>query len=140
VIFPAGGISTALSPFGPVGDLEWKLSAAKLIHQTKATVVPIFVHGQNSRLFHLVSQFSLSLRLSLIIHELNKQIARTVRMSIGDPIAYEQLSGHKSRYALTNYLRQVTYALGGIVDPGVASLERKPNFEKHLAKIKDWQY
>ena len=140
IIFPGGGISTALSPFGPIGDLEWKISAAKLIHQTKATVVPIFFHGQNSRLFHLVSQFSLSLRLSLIIHEVTQKMAKPMQISIGDPIPYEQLATLKSRQALTNHLRQLTYALGGVVDPGAASLEHQKKLEKQFEKIKALQY
>ncbi|MFN8440194.1 MAG: lysophospholipid acyltransferase family protein [Caldilineaceae bacterium] len=136
IIFPGGGISTALTPFGPVGDLEWKLSAAKLIHQTKATVIPIFFHGQNSHLFHLVSFFSLSLRLSLIMHELNKMMSQTLRISIGDPIPYEQLAAHKSRKALTDHLRKMIYTLGDTPDPGPASLEWKENWERNLDRMK----
>lgn len=111
VIFPGGGISTAAGPFGQVTDLEWKLFAAKLIQMTKATVVPVFFHGHNSRLFQIVSQFSLTLRLSLIIHEVNKKMGDTLRLSIGNPIPYQQLAGIKKRQELTDHLRNVTYGL-----------------------------
>lgn len=112
IIFPAGGIATAKQPFGKATDLEWKLFTAKLIHMTKATVVPIYFHGQNSQLFQLVSQFSLTLRLSLIIREVNNKIAETLRINIGDPIPYAQLAEIKGRQALMKHLREVTYALG----------------------------
>ena len=111
VIFPAGGISTSLGPFGAVTDLEWKLFMAKLVHITQATVVPIFFYGQNSRLFQIVSHFSLTLRLSLIIHEVNKQITSTLQAAIGDPIPYSELAAIKSRQALTDHLRRVVYSL-----------------------------
>ncbi|MEW5958075.1 MAG: lysophospholipid acyltransferase family protein [Chloroflexota bacterium] len=111
VIFPAGGISTSKGPLGQAIDLEWKLFAAKLIQMTRATVVPIYFHGQNSRIFQIVSQFSLTLRLSLIIHEVTNKIGKTIRVTIGDPIPYESIANIKGRKELTDYLRQVTYDL-----------------------------
>lgn len=111
VIFPAGGISTAKSFFGEVDDLEWKLFAAKLVQITKATVVPMYFHGHNSRMFQIVSQFGLTLRLSLIIREVKKKIGDTVFVTIGDPIYYPQIKDIKHRQELTDYLRMVTFAL-----------------------------
>lgn len=111
VIFPAGGIATSKGPFGQAVDLEWKTFAAKLIQTSKATVVPIYFHGQNSRIFQIVSQFSLTLRLSLIISEVNRKIGETIKVSIGDPIPYQDIADIKKRQALTDYLREVTYGL-----------------------------
>ena len=116
VIFPAGGIATTKGPFGQATDLEWKLFTAKLIHMTKATAVPIYFHGQNSRLFQIVSQFSLTLRLSLIISEVNNKMAKTMYINIGHPMSYEQLAVIKGRQALINHLRQATYALAHTPD------------------------
>jgi putative hemolysin len=129
VIFPAGGIATAVSPFGKVTDLDWKLFAAKLVQTTKATVVPVYFHGQNSRLFQLVSQFSLTLRLSLIIYEVNKQIAKPLHIAIGAPLTHEQLAGIKGRQALMDHLRQVTYGLAASPDVQVFL---PPNRKAHL--------
>lgn len=122
VIFPAGGISTATKLFSDVTDLDWKLFSAKLIQLTEATVVPVYVHGQNGRLFQLVSHFSLTLRLSLIMHEVKKRQASTIRMAVGKPIRYEEMAAFKSRRELITYLRRVTYALGGVTDITPATL------------------
>ena len=111
MIFPAGGIATTKGPLGKATDPEWKLFAAKLIHMSKATVVPIYFHGQNSRIFQIVSQFSLTLRLSLIIHEVKNKIGKTIRVTIGNPIPYQELAQIKGRRQLTHYLREVTYGL-----------------------------
>ena len=115
VIFPAGGIATSEGPFGPATDLEWKLFTAKLIQMTEATVVPVFFHGQNSRLFQIASQFSLTLRLSLIVHEVKNKIGKPVRFTIGDPIPYQALAAIKQRKHLLNHLREVTYGLSSRV-------------------------
>ncbi len=127
IIFPAGAISTAISPFGQVTDMEWKLFTAKLIQASKATVLPVFFHGHNGRLFQMVSQFSLTLRLSLIIHEVKKQIAHPLYLRIGQPIPYAQLAAIKGRKELIDHLRQVTYALGGIPQPDPSRYKRYEN-------------
>ena len=69
VIFPAGGVATAENPFGKAEDLPWKLFAARLVEQSDASVMPVFFEGQNSALFHYVSRYSLTLRLSLLVCE-----------------------------------------------------------------------
>ena len=111
-IFPAGGVSTAPRKFWKAAeDLEWKRFVAKVIQQTEATVVPIYVHGRNSRLFQMASQVSLSLRLSLLLNEVRNKIGREISLSIGDPIAYQQIAHLKDRQALLDHLREVTFGL-----------------------------
>lgn len=112
IIFPAGGIATTVhGPFGHAVDLEWKLFVTKLIQMTEATVIPIYFHGQNSRIFQLASHLSLTLRLALIIHEVNRKRGETIHVSIGDPIPYQELAPIRKRKELLYHLREVTYGL-----------------------------
>ena len=76
VVFPAGAISTTPDKFGlkPAVDGRWQPFASQLIQRSKATVVPIWFGGQNSRLFQIASHVSLTLRLSLIFHEVKTRI------------------------------------------------------------------
>ncbi len=111
VIFPGGGISTAAGWGGEVTDLEWKRFAAKLIQLSHATVIPIFFHGQNSRLFQMVSQFSLTLRLSLLLYEVNRMMGSTLQLVIGEPLPFEALAHIKDRQALLDHLRTHVYSL-----------------------------
>lgn len=112
IIFPAGGISTTPNgPFGRAIDLEWKLFVTKLIQMTKATVLPIYFHGQNSRFFQFASHVSETLRLALIIHEINRKKGETIHVNIGDPIPYDELAGIRKRKELLQHLRNVIYDL-----------------------------
>ena len=111
VIFPGGGISTAQGMFGRVTDLEWKRFTAKLIQVSQATVVPLFFHGQNSRLFHVVSQFSLTLRLALLLWEVKRRMHSTIKVTVGTPLPYRTLSHLKDRQALLDHLRAHVYSL-----------------------------
>lgn len=112
VIFPGGGISTAAGWRGQVTDLEWKRFTAKLIQLSRATVIPIYFHGQNSRLFQVVSQFSLTLRLSLLLYEVNRMMGTTLRLEIGRPVPFAHLAHIKDRQALLDHLREHVYSLG----------------------------
>lgn len=115
VIFPSGGVATAVGGgFGRLEDLEWKTFAAKLIQQSRATVVPVFFHGRNSRLFQLVSQVSMTLRLSLLMHEVRNKMGRVIRVSVGDPVPWSALSAFGDRQRLTDHLRALTLGLGGV--------------------------
>ena len=113
VIFPAGGVSTAPDRLGrrPAVDAPWQPFAAQLVQRARATVVPIWFGGQNSRLFQIASHISLTLRLSLLFREVKHRMGTTLAVGIGAPIAFEDLAGIKDRQALADELRARTYAL-----------------------------
>ncbi len=111
-IFPAGGVATSPGFWGKARDLEWKIFVVKLIREARATVVPLYFHGQNSRLFQVVSQFSLNLRLGLLLYEMRNKMGKPVRVTIGEPIAFEEMEGMRERRALLGWLRERTLGLG----------------------------
>ena len=113
VIFPAGGVSTAPDRLGrrPAIDAPWQPFAAQLIQRARASVVPIWFGGQNSRLFQIASHISLTLRLSLLFHEVKHRMGTTLAVGIGAPIAFDELAAIKDRQALADELRARTYAL-----------------------------
>ncbi|PHN07370.1 lysophospholipid acyltransferase family protein [Flavilitoribacter nigricans] len=117
-IFPSGGVATAPKMWKKAEDLEWKRFVVKLIQQTRATVLPMYIHGRNSRLFQLASQFSLSLRLSLLLNEVKNKIGKTVLISIGEPIPFTEIAHLKDRQELLDHLRQTTEMLSSKI-PGV---------------------
>jgi putative hemolysin len=111
-IFPGGGISTTIHPFkGPAVDLPWAPFTAKLIRQSRATVMPLFFDGQNSRLFQLASHISMTLRLSLIFHETAKRIGSTVSVRVGEPIPYSDMDRICDRVTILRELRRITFEL-----------------------------
>lgn len=126
VVFPGGAVSTSTGPFtrGAV-DPEWKLFTAKAITHARATVVPIFFAGQNSRLFQVASHLSLTLRLSLLFNEVRNKIGSTMQVRIGAPLPYAALSHVVDRKALLDHLRRTTYDLGRLRGLTIACPARK---------------
>lgn len=113
VVFPAGGVSTAPGPFARRAvDADWQPFIAKMIQVSKATVVPVFFQGQNSRIFHVVSHISVTLRHSMFVRELANKIGSTINIKIGTPLPFELLAHISGRHALSDELKRATYALG----------------------------
>jgi putative hemolysin len=118
VIFPAGGVATAEQPFGKAEELPWKAFTARLIQQAEASVLPVFFEGQNSALFHLVSRYSLMLRLSLLVSEFRHFAGSTVKVHIGQVVPFGELQCRADRGGLTEEL----YALVHRLSPEAAEL------------------
>jgi putative hemolysin len=113
IIFPAGGVATTPKPFSKQAvDLDWKPFTARLIHGAKADVVPMFFHGQNSRLFQIASHISMTARLALLLHEVANKIGTEFRVSIGDIIPYGMIEPMRDPHDLSRHLRQRTEWLG----------------------------
>ena len=111
-IFPGGGVSTSEKPLkGPAVDLPWAPFTAKLLRASKATVVPVFFVGQNSRLFQLASHLSLTLRLSLVFRETARRIGSRLKVRVGRPIPFAEVAHIEDRTRLVMELRRRTFGL-----------------------------
>lgn len=112
IIFPAGLISTSPDSLGckPAIDPPWGTFTAQLIKRSQASVLPMFFHGQNSRLFQIVSHISRTIRLALIFHEVKARIGSTVKVGVGEVLHYQAIK-HYSNLDLIALLRQKSYAL-----------------------------
>ncbi len=111
-IFPGGTVATAPKPFGQPLDPHWRGFTAKLIARSRATVVPLYFDGHNSRLFQVASHLNYTLRMALLIREFGARIDAPVRMAVGAPIPPERLAAFAGdAKAMMDFLRQSTYQL-----------------------------
>ncbi|HWN50147.1 MAG TPA: lysophospholipid acyltransferase family protein [Xanthobacteraceae bacterium] len=104
VVFPAGGVATAEYPAGKAEELPWKTFTARLIQQAHAAVLPVYFEGQNSALFHLVSRYSLTIRLALMVSELRNFVGATVPVHVGAVVPFAELACKTDRQGLTSEL------------------------------------
>ena len=113
IIFPSGGVSTAKNLRSEALDDEWKLFPAKLIHQTKVSVLPIYFDGKNGFLFHLFASKikNQTLKYSSYIYETKKKIGKEINIYSGKVIPYPDLEKYKNRNDLTSHLKSITYGL-----------------------------
>ena len=105
LIFPSGFVSTAdRFGLGHVEEAPWTTFAAKMIRDAKATVVPVYFEGQNSRIFHVASHFSEALRSLALLNEVTKRFNKPVFTTIGEPLLWEELEPIGDRKTLTQFL------------------------------------
>tara|TARA_B100000902_G_scaffold384275_1_gene424234 strand:+ start:1127 stop:1987 length:861 start_codon:yes stop_codon:yes gene_type:complete len=113
IIFPAGGVSTAKNIRSEAIDADWKTFVAKLVHQTKSDVLPIFFDGKNSMLFHFFSTKlkSQTLKYSSYLYETRKKMGKEIEIYFGKVINYQSMKNLNDRNKLTKYLKEATFSL-----------------------------
>jgi putative hemolysin len=112
ILFPAGKVATSEGWWGPAVEAEWNLFTAKMVQKSKATVLPIFFPGQNSRLYHIADKISPTIRQGLLLHEVVHALNKPQRPVIGQPVPPEEIakwSGNPRGYLA--WLRELTLAL-----------------------------
>ncbi|MFT4520486.1 MAG: putative hemolysin [Halioglobus sp.] len=85
-------------------DAPWATFDAKLIRDAQSNVVPIYFHGQNSRIFHLASHIAEPLRMALLLNEARNKFGQPIHAEIGDTFVWDDLGGIGNRQELTAYL------------------------------------
>ncbi|CAN5316684.1 hypothetical protein BH10PSE7_BH10PSE7_21720 [soil metagenome] len=131
-IFPGGSVSTSQHPWhGPAIDPPWHPFAAKLARQPGVTILPVYFHGQNSRLFQLASHVNYALRIALLFRESSRRMGAGIKVSIGEPFSSEGLAALGGRAAVLRELRRRTYGLAGPAGPD-------PDMEFHWPAHINW--
>jgi putative hemolysin len=131
IIFPSGGVATAERPLGIAEELPWKHFTARLVQQARASVLPVYFEGQNSRLFHLASRISLMLRLSLLVSEFRNFVGANVRLHVGEVVRFSALEQSGDRRQLTDELYARVHQLApGNREKPLAALAPRPAGER----------
>lgn len=116
IVFPAGGVATAQTPFGSAVELPWKLFTARMLQASRASVLPVYFEGQCGPLFHLASRLSMTLRLSMLIREFRRSVGRGLVARVGDVVAFETLIHSGDRKALMVELYDLVHGLASAQD------------------------
>ena len=113
VIFPSGVVANSDTMFGPAVEAEWNPFTAKMIQRSRATVVPVFFPGQNSRAYQVANQFSATVRQGLLIHEVVHALNKPQAPVVGEAITPEETSRWASDpRGFVKWLRDGTLSLG----------------------------
>ncbi len=110
-IFPAGEVSSYQSETNHVADREWQSSALKLIKNASVPVIPVYFHGSNSLLFHLLGFIHPILRTIKLPSELLNKKNRVIRLRIGNPISVKDQKAFEDISQYGRFLRAKTYLL-----------------------------
>ena len=90
IVFPAGAVMTTPNAFSRRAlELDWGPLTARLALRSKASVLPVFVSGQNGRLFQIASnlpneRLSQTLRYALLFRETARCIGGQIELQVGE--------------------------------------------------------
>lgn len=112
VTFPAGEVSHMILRKRRIEDPPWNKTIGRLIHLTKAPVLPIVFRGANSKAFQVAGLIHPVLRTLMLPRELLKKKGSIIQVKIGKTIPYKKISERQEPLKLMAYLRFRTYLLG----------------------------
>ncbi|WP_045482197.1 lysophospholipid acyltransferase family protein [Vibrio owensii] len=111
LVFPAGEVSQLVDAKQQrLEDKSWSRSVSSLIRKNKATTVPVFISGQNSKRFYMAGKIHPLLRTLLLGRELLNKQAQTIDLSFGQAIKFKELNTLNDDQVVS-YLRLNTYLL-----------------------------
>ncbi|KIF47073.1 hemolysin [Vibrio owensii 47666-1] len=111
LVFPAGEVSQLVDAKQQrLEDKAWSRSVSSLIRKNKATTVPVFISGQNSKRFYMAGKIHPLLRTLMLGRELLNKHKQTIDLSFGQAIKFKELNALNDDQVV-NYLRLNTYLL-----------------------------
>lgn len=111
VTFPAGEVARLALRAGRVEEAPWNENIARIVRHTRASVIPVFIAGENGPLFHAAGLVHPRLRTALLPQEFLNKRNSTIRVRLGKTIAFGQLARFAEDSQLIQYLRVKTEAL-----------------------------
>lgn len=111
IIFPAGEVSR-MSSTG-IRDGRWNAGFLRIAAATRSPILPVFVDGRNSVFFYALSLVARPLSTMWLVREMFKQAKRSVAITIGDLVPYEnQLKVNLPLKSKAKMFRRHLYRIG----------------------------
>ena len=114
-IFPAGEVSSYDEKI-VIQDRQWVHSTIRFIKNAQVPVIPIYFHGSNSILFHLLGMINPKLRTAKLASELFNKKNKKLTIRIGSPISVAEQNEFTNIDQYGRFLRAKTYALGSAIE------------------------
>ena len=108
--FPAGAVSKFTWGMR-VEDRQWQPTIMRLVQKMKVPVIPIYFHGHNSVMFHVLGMIDWRVRTLKLPSEVFRRKNPTFRISVGNPIMPEVQAQYATPEQLGEFLKQQTYSM-----------------------------
>lgn len=111
IIFPAGGIPVYDREAKKVQERAWKDQAAKLIAVSGATVIPVYIEGDTSKMYQFMGRIHDLFRMMLLPQQILRLQNKCIPIVIGEALASEEIRKMASEGNLAQKLREHTLSL-----------------------------
>ncbi|PKG86029.1 hemolysin [Colwellia sp. 75C3] len=109
VIFPAGKVSFFNTNKKIITDGDWNRIAVQIAAKTKTSILPVFISGTNSPLFHRMGRIYYRFRLLMLAHEMFKLQQHAITLTTNNLIQPKQLKELGSIERMNDFIRLQCY-------------------------------
>ena len=109
VVFPAGRVSFFQKNKNRITDGDWNRLTIGLAKKTQAPILPVFISGNNSPLFHRLGRIYYRFRLLMLAHEMFKLKEHNIMLSSNNFIQTAQLNTFNNVNDMNNFVRAQCY-------------------------------
>jgi putative hemolysin len=109
VIFPAGRVSFFQSEKQRITDAQWNRLAVQIAVKKKSPILPVFISGTNSALFHKMGQVYFRFRLLMLAREMFKLQQHRIDLITNNLIKPEQLGVFNGIEKMNEFVRLQCY-------------------------------
>lgn len=109
VIFPAGRVSFYQKEKKIITDGHWNRLAINIAEKTQSPILPVFISGTNSALFHRLGRIYYRFRLLMLAREMFKLQNHEITLRANNLITPKQLAPFKNNEMKNNLLRVQCY-------------------------------
>jgi putative hemolysin len=109
VLFPAGRVAFYQSKVQRITDGEWNRLTIQLANKTKSAILPVFVSGTNSALFHRLGRIYYRFRLLMLARELLKLDQKSIALHANKALSLSQIQSFGDTNAMNDFVRLQCY-------------------------------
>jgi len=109
VVFPAGRVSFYQSDKQRITDGDWNRLAIQLSLKTKTPILPVFISGGNSDLFHRMGRIYYRFRLMMLVREMFKLHQHEIELKANKLIEVKQLETFNNVESMNKFIRVQCY-------------------------------
>ncbi len=109
VLFPAGRVSFYQADKQRISDGQWNRLSIQLMKKTATPVLPVFISGTNSRLFHRLGRIYYRFRLLMLARELIKLDNHTINLLANNILEPKLINEFSDKNTMNDFVRLQCY-------------------------------
>jgi putative hemolysin len=109
VIFPAGRVSSFQEDKQRITDAKWNRLTIQLASKTNAPILPVFISGSNSALFHRLGRIYYRLRLLMLVREMLKLQRHKISLTANNLLNMKMLKPFENQEIQNDVVRLQCY-------------------------------
>lgn len=102
ILFPAGRVAKFDVKKFQIIDVNWDDSCLRILSKSNSIILPVFISGRNSIIFHVMNFFSENLGFLFVMRETLSKNNRKLKITLGNPVESNDIPKENLKDYFTN--------------------------------------